>query len=87
MHWRCPGPAIKLSAGLPGGKQTLQQELWENSLAFEAHPLLHRFLWAVPDTTPNRPMTAALQRQAFCFFKKELVRLLDDFTDMMEARA
>ena len=52
---------------LAGGSQDdirdLRRDLQEQGLVFGAHTQLHRFPCAVPDTTSNRSISAAIKRQ------------------------
>ena len=69
IHWWCRGPTPKLADGSSIEQRAFSHELREQGLVVEAHPHLHRYPWAVPDTTPNRSVQAALKRQAFRFHK------------------
>ena len=87
IHWRCTGHFPELADGFTAAERTFRSDSQSTVFVFEAHPLLHRFPWSVPDTTPNECVITCLKRQAFAFHKKMLARRLGAFLDRLETRA
>ena len=87
IHWKCTRPFPKLTDVFTAAERTPRSDLQTTGFVFEAHPLLHRFPWSVPDTTPNECIITCLKRQAFALHKKMLARRLYAFLDRLETRA
>ncbi|KAG6941764.1 hypothetical protein JG688_00018502 [Phytophthora aleatoria] len=86
LHWtvaRDPTPSTDLAEDVA----TLANKADQHELVFQAHPHLHKFLWAALEATSNRTIKRDLKRQPFRRYNGIIGKRVRDVADKLEATA